>query len=138
MRARWTVRTLALAALLVGAKVTAHGQNRRAVARYDARGRMVRAFNLTDRAEDPNCERFVHAGGVTRVEYDSAGHPAEFWIKEKGGRVRSFNLLDAEFDARDLKRVSGLLRSGSIVRVEAFGCGAGGLILTAWSITLIR
>lgn len=138
MRARLTIHTLALAVMVAAATAAAHAQNRRAVARYDARGRMVRAFNLTPRAEDPNCERFVHAGGVTRVEYDSTGHPAELWIKEKGGRVRSFNLLDAEFDARDLKRVSGLLRSGSVVRVEAFGCGAGGLILTAWSITLIR
>lgn len=135
MRLRLSALTLAL---LAATSVSAVAQNRRAFARYDQRGRMVRAFNLTERAADAGCEKSVHVGTVTRAEYDGDGRPAEFWIKEKGGRAPSFNLIDAEFDAADLKRVPGLLREGARVRVEAYGCGAGGAVLTAWSVTLIR
>lgn len=136
MRARLTIRTLALVVMVVAAPVAA--QSKRAIARYDARGRMVRAFNLTERASDGTCERFVYVGTVTRTEYDAEGRPAEFWIKERAGRAQSFNLLEAQFDAYDLKRVPGLLRNGARVRVEAFGCGAGAAVLDAWGINLIR
>ncbi|MDT7807300.1 MAG: hypothetical protein QOJ70_1113 [Acidobacteriota bacterium] len=115
----------------------AFAQDGQAFARYDDRGHMVGISNLSVRETRERCERFVYIGKVVRAEYDNKGQLLEFNIRRKNQRTETFNLIDATFDAANVKKLPTLLKKGARVRVVAYGCGASAAVLDADSINLL-
>lgn len=131
-----TVRTLALAVMIVTITVSARAQDGKARALYDESWRMVEISNLVTSEEQTTCARFVKVGRVVEVRYDNQHNVADFTIKGRG--VWRFSLKEADIDEADARRLPTLLKEGQRLRVVAFGCGAAAAILDAANIDLIR
>lgn len=100
-------------------------------ASYDARGRLVRIFNMNESSKsDFTCQIKTYVGVIAALKYEDDGtEPYAIIIQLKNGR-RVFIGLDEnlyqDLSRADMAHFESTLIKGKRVRVRAFGCGASG------------